>query len=215
MKLYVKPVGTIGTNCYIVVDESGKCAVIDPGAQDEKLIDFLQVHNFKPEYILLTHGHYDHIGAVKSILSKYDDCKLAIGKNDAEQLSDVTKSLATSRTMDEKDYIMAPDLLLADGDQLTVGSLTFSVIDTPGHTRGGVSYLCGDLLFSGDTLFCGDVGRCDLYGGDFATLQESLKKLAALKGDYRVLPGHGPESTLDSERAQNPYMREHTDDGLY
>ena len=134
MKLYVKPVGPIGTNCYIVVDDSGKCAVIDPGAQAEKLLEFLQVHGFTPEYILLTHGHYDHIGAVKAILGKYDGCKLAIGKNDAEQLSDVTKSLATSRMMQEKDYLMTPDLLLTEGDQVTVGSLTFTVLDTP-HPR--------------------------------------------------------------------------------
>ncbi|WP_101909560.1 MBL fold metallo-hydrolase [Marasmitruncus massiliensis] len=213
MKLYVKPVGTLGTNCYIVADDSGKCAVIDPGAQAEKLLDFLETHGFTPEYILLTHGHYDHIGAVKAIAEKYG-CKIAIGRNDAEQLTDREKSLATSRGLSEKDYLMATDLLLAEGDHLTVGNLAFSVLDTPGHTRGGVCYLCGDLLFSGDTLFCGDVGRCDLYGGNFIMMQESLKKLAALKGDFRVLPGHGPESTLDQERMQNPYMREHSDDGL-
>lgn len=213
MKLYVKPVGMLGTNCYIVADDGGKCAVIDPGAQPEKLIDFLEIHEFKPEYILLTHGHYDHIGAVKAIAEKYG-CKIAIGKNDAEQLTDREKSLATSRGMSEKDYLMTPDLQVAEGDHLTVGNLTFSVLDTPGHTRGGVCYLCGNLLFSGDTLFSGDVGRCDLYGGDFTMMQQSLKKLAAQKGDYRVLPGHGPESTLEQERLHNPYMREHSDDAL-
>lgn len=215
MKLYVKPVGVIGTNCYIVVDDSGDCVVIDPGAQKEKLLDFLLVHHFKPKYILLTHGHFDHIGAVKSILDKNENCKLAIGRNDAEQLSDSEKSLANSHMLDENEYKMTPDLLLNEGDQLTVGTLKFSVIETPGHTKGGVCYLCEDLLFSGDTLFSGDVGRCDLYGGDFSAMQNSLKKLAALKGNYRVLPGHGPESTLDQERAQNPYMREHTDDCFY
>lgn len=206
MKIYTKPVGSIGTNCYISADESGACAVIDPGAQPDKLVAFMEEHKLNPQYVLLTHGHYDHIGGVKGILNHFPGCKLVIGRGDAEQLADRKKSLATMRSMTEDIYIMTPDLVVNEGDKITSGALTFEVIDTPGHTKGGVSYRCGDALFTGDTMFAGNVGRADLYGGDFDVLLASVKKLAQLPGDFRVLPGHGPESTLEVERKYNPYI---------
>ncbi|MEM1485941.1 MBL fold metallo-hydrolase [Oscillospiraceae bacterium PP1C4] len=214
MKLYIKPVGPIGTNCYIAADDSGKCAVVDPGAQPDKLIAFIEAHTLTPEYILLTHGHYDHIGAVKALI-KHFGCKLAIGENDAEQLADRTKSLAVARSMPDDIYIMTPDLLLKDGDVVTVGSMSFTVIDTPGHTRGGVTYRSDNLLFTGDTLFAGDVGRTDLYGGNYSQILASVRKLAALEGDFRVLPGHGPDSTLEQERSYNQYIKARDDEDLY
>lgn len=206
MKIYTRPVGAIGTNCYIAADEDGKCAVIDPGAQPERLITFLTEHDLTPVWILLTHGHYDHIGAVKAIAAKFN-CTVAIGEDDAEQLSDRSKSLAVMRGMSEEIFVMTPDRLLQDGDVVAAGSLRFTVIKTPGHTRGGVCYRCEANLFTGDTLFAGDVGRCDLYGGSYPAILESVKRLGALEGDLRVLPGHGPESTLERERRSNRYMQ--------
>lgn len=215
MKLYMKPVGAIGTNCYIVADDSGVCAVIDPGAQGEKLIAFLKERDLSPEYILLTHGHYDHIGGVRAILEAFPEAKLAIGKEDAEQLYDPEKSLAAAHGFPNGNYVMKADELLSEGDTVTVGDTVFTVIDTPGHTKGCVTYRCGDLLFTGDALFRGSVGRTDLYGGSYPTLMASVRKLAALEGDFRVLPGHGMDSTLDEERHGNPYLRELSDDAFY
>ncbi|MBC8585000.1 MBL fold metallo-hydrolase [Youxingia wuxianensis] len=214
MKLYIKPVGPIGTNCYIVADDNNIAVIIDPGAQAEKLMEFIKKMQLKPEYILLTHGHYDHIGGVKWLIEDYG-CKLVIGEKDAEQLADREKSLATMRGMTPDIYILHPDILVKEGDVLTAGELSFEVIDTPGHTKGGVTYRCGGLLFTGDTLFAGDIGRTDLYGGDYHTLLASVKKLAELPGDYRVLPGHGSDSTLDMERKLNPYIRKPKHDDFY
>lgn len=214
MKLYIKPVGAIGTNCYIAADDAGVCAVIDPGASPEKLASFLEEKGLKPAYILITHGHHDHIGGAKALKERFG-CRLAIGELDAEQLADPNKSLATMRGLDTSAYLMQADETLREGDVVTVGDLRFEVFDTPGHTRGGVSYRCGDLLFTGDTLFREDIGRADLYGGDYATELRSVKKLAALDGDLRVLPGHGPDSTLAHERANNPYIKEAVNDDFY
>ena len=205
MKLYTRPVGPIGTNCYIV-EEEGSCAVIDPGAQSARLGAFLEANGLSPSHILLTHGHYDHIGAVKALREKFG-CKLVIGRGDAELLSDLEKSLGCMGMEPPETYLMTPDLLVGEGDTVKAGELAFEVFETPGHTKGGVSYRCGDALFTGDTMFAGNIGRTDFYGGSYREIIASLKKLAALPGDYRVLPGHGPESTLSWERELNPYMR--------
>lgn len=214
MKLYRKPVGVLGTNCYIAADEQGVCAVFDPGAQPEKLVDFLKEHDLKPAYVLLTHGHFDHIGAVKAIARKFA-CPIAIGKGDEEMLREPEKSMATAHGFPGGEYVMDADELLSDGDVVTVGNLSFTVIDTPGHTKGGVTYRCEDVLFTGDTLFAGNIGRTDFYGGSYEALIASVKKLGAIEGDLRVLPGHGPDSTLAQEREENPYMRERSDDDFY
>lgn len=214
MKLYIKPVGVIGTNCYIAADDQGKCAVIDPGAQPEKLAAFLKEHDYVPEVILLTHGHFDHIGAVKALAAEFS-AQIVIGERDAEQLADPAKSMAGPHGLSKNDYVMEPDKTVKEGEEITVGDMCFSVLDTPGHTRGGVTYRCEDFLFTGDTLFAGSVGRTDLYGGDYGVLMSSVRKLSELQGDFRVLPGHGPDTTLDIERRINPYMKEAFDDRLY
>ena len=206
MKVIIAPVGTLGTNCYIVGSESGDAFVVDPGAQPEKLAGILTEQNLAPRYILLTHGHYDHIGGVKALMEKFPDVTLHIGENDQEMLEDASKSYA-NRWDDGEDHRILGAQTLKEGDTLEVGDLTINVLDTPGHTKGGVCYLCGDVIFSGDTLFRGDIGRCDLYGGNFDVMKQSLAKLAALEGDYPVYPGHEQSTTLDYERAYNPYLR--------
>ncbi len=206
MKVIIAPVGTLGTNCYIVGSESGDAFVVDPGAQPEKLAGILTEQNLTLKYILLTHGHYDHIGGVKALMEKFPDVTLHIGENDQEMLEDASKSYA-NRWDDGEDHRILGAQTLKEGDTLEVGDLTINVLDTPGHTKGGVCYLCGDVIFSGDTLFRGDIGRCDLYGGNFDVMKQSLAKLVALEGDYTVYPGHEQSTTLDYERAYNPYLR--------
>lgn len=202
------PVGFLGTNCYILSDGSGACAVVDPGAQPEKIMGLLAEKNLKVEYILLTHGHHDHIGGVKKLAEAYPDARLCIGKNDVEMLSDAQKSLASGRYDNAENFHLSKAEPLEEGGELTLGELSIRVMETPGHTKGGVCYICGNVIFSGDTLFHGDVGRCDLYGGDYAVMKKSLKKLAELPGDYAVYPGHGDESTLEYERKNNRYIAE-------
>lgn len=205
MKVYVKPVGSIGTNCYIVAGDNQEAVIIDPGARADKLADFIGKQDLKPKYILLTHGHFDHIGAVNALAAKYS-CKIAIGADDAELLLDPSKSLGYEGGLTKEECIIQPDLLLHDGDVIEAGGMSFTVIETPGHTKGGVSYSCADALFTGDTLFAGGMGRTDFYGGDYRTMLVSLQKLARLDGDYHVFPGHGPDSTLSYERGTNPYL---------
>lgn len=206
MKLDVFSLGMLGTNCYLLISSGNKCIVIDPGAQSGKLISYFEDKNITPVYILLTHGHHDHIGAVKKLMEAYPECRLYIGKNDVELLGDGQKSLAMLKYNDASDFLVQNANPLNEGDTVSLDEIEIKVINTPGHTRGGVTYICGDNLFTGDTLFCGDVGRTDLYGGDWNTLKASLKKLADLDGDFAVYPGHGDSSTLNRERKQNVYM---------
>jgi glyoxylase-like metal-dependent hydrolase (beta-lactamase superfamily II) len=200
------PVGMLGTNCYLLESAEKGCAVIDPGAQPHKIIRQIEERTLTPRYILLTHGHHDHIGGVKKIMAAYPEILLYIGEKDKEMLGDTQKSLAIFRQDDDTDYLIGDAVAVSGGDTLLMDELEIAVMDTPGHTKGGVSYLCGDALFAGDTLFRENVGRTDLYGGDFEILLASLAELAALEGEYTVYPGHGEATTLGHERRHNPYL---------
>lgn len=204
MKIYTFIVGLFGTNCYFIADDSGKTAIVDPGADFEKLIKKLNEKELIPEYILLTHGHFDHILAVNE-LRKATGAKLIIHRDDAELLSDPDKSYALQfgGTVYRTD---PPDRLVSDGDVITLGGTDISVIHTPGHTKGSVTYKLDSALLTGDTLFRDGMGRYDLYSSDFKSLCSSLEKLSALDGDYKVYPGHGQSTTLERERESNIYM---------
>lgn len=203
MKTICIPVGFLQENCYIVYDENKVAAVIDPGDEASRLLKTINEMGLDVRWILLTHGHYDHTGAVPEIQREYS-AQLGIGKEDAEMLSDPQLSLAMKQRWNPEDLTISK--LLSDGDVIELGALQFEVIATPGHSKGSVTYRCGDTLFTGDTLFQGDCGRTDLYGGSYEQIKISLRKLADLEGDYRVLPGHGPESTLQEERLHNIYI---------
>lgn len=208
MDIIIMPVGVLGTNCYIVGSNAKGCAIIDPGAQPEKIVEEIAKAELTPRCILLTHGHHDHIGGVKKLTTTYPDIKVYIGEDDLEMLGDGDKSLAMFRNATPDEFIIKDAESLKDGQEIEVDELKFRVLATPGHTKGGVCFTCRDVLFSGDTLFRGDVGRTDLYGGDYDVLLKSLKKIYELEGDYVVYPGHGDYSSLEFERKSNRYMAE-------
>ncbi len=189
-------VGDLGTNCYLVYGDldPGRVLVIDPGAEGARIKARLEG---KPAAILLTHGHFDHTGA----LGAFTGCPVYIGEKDAEMLTNPEINAGfldgdTGIRPAATDFVRGGEALRFEGFSMPV-----SVIATPGHTPGGVTYALGEDLFTGDTLFCRGFGRTDLYGGDFVRLRESLRTLLSLDGDRRVHPGHGPETTLERERA--------------
>ena len=197
MKLDSLQVGMIGTNCYLLTDETAgnATAVIDPGGSADQILARIRKNNLDVKLILLTHGHFDHVGAVAS-LKKATGCKVYMDKIDAEgsQLLPLTPDVIT-------------DEWPANGE-LVIDELRFEIYRTPGHTKGGVCLSCYGLLFSGDTLFAGSCGRTDFAGGSMQEMQKSLSLLAELPlpDATTVLPGHGESSTLGQERNTNPYM---------
>ena len=202
MEILVIPVGYLQENCYIAYDDK-VAVVIDPGDEGQKLVEAIRNRGLDIRYILLTHGHFDHTGAVMEIKNEFG-AKLCVSGEDAEMLTDPQLSLAMRQRWKPEDISI--DLLLSDGDVIEAGKMRFEVIATPGHSKGSVTYRCENVLFTGDTLFQGDCGRTDLYGGSYEQIKASLRRLADLEGDYQVLPGHGPDSTLEEERLHNMYM---------
>lgn len=212
MKIAALTVGVIGTNCYLVSDEAGNTAIIDPGAQPEKISAYLEKEHLIPRMILLTHGHFDHIGGVSFLQQRYG-IPVCVPADDAEMLDDNQKN--GSGAFGFPVTAVSGARLLKDGEEVQAGKLKFVILHTPGHTRGSSCYRIEDALFTGDTLFCGGVGRTDLYGGNLSDLKASVRLLAELPGDFQVYPGHGESTTLAAERAANPYMGRNGYDTLF
>ena len=192
------------TNCSYIVDaQTGKSAVTDPGERSDELIAQINKDGGKLEYVLLTHGHYDHIGFAKQLAEMFG-AKIVTGRSNNDFLSDANLNLTQKHQLPFQPF--SADILLDDGDTFMLGNTEFTYLSTPGHTKGCGVFLADGVMFAGDTLFCESFGRTDLPTGDFSVMVQSMKKLKTLEGDYKVIPGHGPLTTLEHERKYNPLM---------
>lgn len=199
-------VGALETNCYIVYcQETLECAVIDPGAEPEKIFRLIGHKGLEPVILINTHGHVDHIGANRDIKDKFD-IPLCIHAADGPMLESILQS-ELSFFLGAKES-PPPDKFLEQGDEVKIGNVTLSVFHTPGHSPGSVSLMGDGILFSGDTLFYGGVGRTDLPGGSWKELEISIReKIFTLPTNTVVLPGHGPSTTVSQEIEFNPFIR--------
>lgn len=195
--------GELGNNCYLITDQaSGLSALVDCTDDSKEMRDF--IGSAKLEYILLTHGHFDHIGGVAAISRDYG-AKVVISAQDASMLSSGKASL--SAFFGIKQDKITPDLTVSEGSSLMLGETQIKVLATPGHTKGGVCYLLKDCIFTGDTLFFCSCGRTDFPGGSSKEIMQSLKRLATLEDSLKVYPGHDRTSTIAFEKTNNPFMR--------
>ncbi len=197
-------VGAIQTNAYIVYSgQDPACFIIDPGSDGGIIADAIDRANLRPEGIILTHGHYDHFGAVTELKKRYN-IPVHLHMDDRETIS--SKSLGLLASLFKSPEPPEIDSYLADGDVLEAGTIRLKVIHTPGHTQGSICLDAGPILFTGDTLFQGSIGRTDLPGGDYRILQQSLEKLKQFPPATIILPGHGEESTIKIEVQLNPFL---------
>lgn len=198
-------VGGMGSNCYIIgCDQTKEAAVVDPGAEGRRILDRLGRLGLKCTKIILTHGHVDHIGALREVLEA-TGAEVLIHELDGDMFTSPSKNL--SMFMGALLKFKGADRLLKDGDNIQVGTVNLEVIHTPGHTPGGICLKVGDDLLTGDTLFAGSIGRSDFPGGNHNQLINSIKtKLLGFPGKTRVFPGHGPASTIDEEKRFNPFL---------
>lgn len=206
MQVATKVVGVMQENCHFVISQQNHCAIIDPGDEAELLISYMHRNRLMPVYILLTHAHFDHIGAVNEIKKAFPDIKVAVSKQDQEMLRNINLNLAYMAGGYRDKYIVDSDILLTENTVLTMDELTFTFLLTPGHTKGSMCIFCKDHLFTGDTLFHLSIGRTDFPGGDPLEMKRSLKKLAQIKGDYTIYPGHGENSGLVYEKKNNMFL---------
>lgn len=205
MRVTPMTLGEFETNCYLVQGPvEGACLLIDPADDGPAIARMAGSLGVQPEAVLLTHGHYDHILAIPDLQSRWPQLRVYCHRLDCP-----------ASLTEEEDGVVYPTVTAFsnlvhydEGDVVEAAGLAVRVLHTPGHTPGSVTLAVEDALFTGDTLFQGDIGRTDFEGGDDAAMARSLGRLAALPGDYRVLPGHDAPSTLDAERRENPYLKQ-------
>ena len=188
--------GLYQVNCYIVSRQGNKhCCIIDPGYEPETILDFLEQKDLTPVAILLTHGHFDHVGGVRTLAAEYPDCPVYLCPEDLIMPPQMTAGP------------LFYNIAYHDGAKLDLAGISWQVMETPGHTPGSVCLLAEDCIFSGDTLFKGSCGRTDLPCGDYRAITASLHRLSQIPGNYRVFPGHGDSTTLADEKLYNPFLK--------
>lgn len=203
MQITQLTLGEFATNCYVLQGEDkGKCAIIDPADNGNEIQRVVESLHTVPEAILLTHGHFDHLLGVPYLQECWPDLKVYCHRLDCPAETTELYEGVTYPTVSAAGNLNH----YAQDDKVDIGGLTVTVLHTPGHTPGSVTLIAGNALFTGDTLFRGDIGRTDFAEGDGLSMTQSLAKLAALPGDYDVLPGHDGMSTLNVERKSNPYL---------
>ena len=207
------PFNPLGTNCTVLWEDGQEaCTLVDPGMSTadtaQELFDFLEEKGLKPDAILLTHGHFDHVWGVERVLEKYS-VPVYMHPADKDILRQISLSFPGAESLSFLKHNF-PTVDIADGDILTTGGTQWKVIHTPGHTPGGVCYYSAEnsLLLSGDTLFAGSIGRTDLGGGDYDQLMDSLlHKVLVLPDDTDVIPGHGQPTNIGHEAVTNPFLQ--------
>ncbi len=206
MKIIQLEVGNLGTNCYIVYcEQTRKAGVIDPGGSAASIIAEINKANLEVEYIINTHGHADHIAANDAI-QQATGAKVLIHHSDANMLTSAQANL--SIYIGGAIVCQKADRLLSHNDTITIGTIEFKVLHTPGHTQGGICLLTDKVLIAGDTLFAESIGRTDFPGGSYSELINGIKEhLMILEDDVKVLPGHGPSTTIGTERKLNPFIQ--------
>lgn len=203
MKVISEKFGSMDNNCCLIIDEkTNQSALVDCNEFSQKMIDMIGDTDLK--YILLTHGHFDHIIGVKSVKEKYG-AQVVISKEDEPMLNSSKLSLAVFCNAPQNN--VDADIIVKDGDEIILGETKIKVMATPGHTSGSVCYIAENCIFSGDTLFYCSCGRTDFPSGSPEQMMSSLQKLKALDGEYKVYTGHNNLTTLDFERKNNPYMK--------
>ena len=207
MERRIMPLGAIGANCVILWEDPAAAWIVDPGAEPETINAFLEKKGLTPALVLLTHGHFDHIGALDGLLARHPGLPVHIGPGDVPMIGHPQNAWPPDYEAVKKPASLVADLV--DGATLTAGGLTVQVIATPGHTPGGACFLFAEqkLLLTGDTLFEGSCGRTDFPGGSPRQLNESLRRLAGLDPELTVVPGHGSITTIAREVASNPFLQ--------
>ncbi|HBK86115.1 MAG TPA: MBL fold metallo-hydrolase [Firmicutes bacterium] len=205
MQVKKQRMGPLGTNCYLVWEQASKEAMlIDPAGRPERIAEILDGFEGHVKYIVLTHGHADHVGGLRAAKASTQASAL-IHRLDAHLLAEHDSMIA--RYVGITEPLPEADQLLTGGETLQLGSLVFEVLHTPGHTAGGIALLGEGVLFSGDTLFAGSFGRYDLPGGDWQALKTSLQRLLTLPGETVVHPGHGESTTILEEQKSNRFVQ--------
>lgn len=206
MEIRKLSLGQMGTNCYVLWDENSlEAAVIDPGFEDSRVLEIINQNKLNVKYILLTHGHFDHLGGVNQVKSA-TGAKVLIHTDDADCLTEPKRNLSVLAGMELE--LEPADGLLSEGEVINLGKLNIRVIHTPGHSKGGVCFLVGDTLIAGDTLFNTSIGRTDFADGDLSELLGNIvSKIFVLEDDTKVLPGHGENTTIGYEKKHNPFLQ--------
>ena len=204
MEVFRLPLGPLQTNCYILPGQDNRCLVIDPGDECPELYAQIDKMGGRLDYLLLTHGHYDHILGAAELCKRYHPTVCA-----CEDEMELLQNGLYNRTSVHNIRLNAfsVDRMLHDGDTVVLGESTLTFIHTPGHTAGSGCYLVDDLMFSGDTIFCESIGRTDFETSDHGDMMRSVARIKALDVDYNIFPGHGMFTTLEHERKYNSFMR--------